>query len=88
VFVSLGVKAQPVAIAHVSLVHGLLSLQVIAAPMHMPTEQVSGPVHAFASLHGAPLAGWCTQPTIMAQLSSVQGSASSQTGSVGGVQVT
>jgi hypothetical protein len=48
-------KLQPVAGSQLSVVHTLLSLQVTDAPAQAPPEQVSPPVHALPSEHGAVL---------------------------------
>src|SRR5439155_22770282 len=46
---------QPATGSQLSVVHGLLSLQLGGAPgAHTPGWQVSAPLHAFPSLHGAP----------------------------------
>jgi hypothetical protein len=64
----------------VSVVQGLLSLQVSAAPpAHTPAEHASLVVQAFPSLHGATLLV-CVQPVTGLQASSVQTLASSQFG--------
>jgi len=67
------VWVQPAARSQPSLVHGLLSSQVVAAPgKHAPPLQVSPLVQALLSEHGAELAV-CKQPLVGSQPSSVQG---------------
>jgi hypothetical protein len=62
---------QPLAGAHASLVHGLLSLQLGAAPpTHEPPAHVSAVVHALPSLQGEVLFA-CTQPVAGLHESSV-----------------
>jgi len=56
---------------HVSVVHGLLSLQTVGAPPHCPPEQTSGPVQALLSLHWAVLGAY-KHPFSGSQLSFVQ----------------
>ena len=67
-----GVKTQPVAGSQVSVVHGLPSLQVIAAPgLQAEPAQTSPLVQALLSVHGRELAA-NTQPVAALQLSLVQ----------------
>src|SRR5438093_388430 len=48
---------QPASGSHVSVVHGLLSLQLRAAPaVQIPDRHVSAPLHTFPSLHDVPFA--------------------------------
>src|SRR5207237_107180 len=48
---------QPASGSHVSAVHGLLSLQLRAAPaVHIPDRHVSAPLHTLPSLHDVPFA--------------------------------
>src|SRR5438093_98003 len=48
---------QPVSGSQVSVVHGLLSLQLRAAPaVQIPDRHVSAPLHTFPSLHDVPFA--------------------------------
>ncbi len=65
-------KTQPVFGLHESLVHTLLSAQVIALPLQSPAAQVSPDVHALPSLQPAVL-NVCRQPDVASQLSSVHG---------------
>ena len=66
-------NAQPLAGLQVSLVHGLPSLQVTAAPpAHAPVLQASPPVQALASSQVAPLLAKA-QPVAALQLSLVHG---------------
>lgn len=53
-----GAKTQPVAALHESAVHELLSLHVIAAPVHVPALQASPVVQALLSLQVVPLAAF------------------------------
>jgi hypothetical protein len=67
------VCTQPVDGSHESSVHGLLSLQSVAAPpAHVPFAQVSPVVHALPSSHAAVLLA-LTQPVAGRQESSVHG---------------
>ena len=51
------VLRQPASGSHVSAVHGLLSLQLRAAPaVQIPDRHVSAPLHTFPSLHDVPFA--------------------------------
>ena len=73
------VKTQPAAGVHVSVVHGLLSLQTRPAPgWHVPPPQVSPVVHAFASSQAFVLFVK-THPVAGLQLSVVQTLSSLQT---------
>src|SRR5205814_1702021 len=66
---------QPVTGSQVSVVHGLLSLQVRDAPaVQRPDRQVSAPLHTFPALHEVPLGtAVCRQPATGSQVSAVQG---------------
>ena len=65
--------AQPVAAAQLSVVHGLPSSQVCAAPgVQRPAAQTSPTVQALLSEHGAVLL-WLTQPATLSHASSVHG---------------
>jgi hypothetical protein len=58
----------------VSVVHGLLSLQVSAVPArHVPDWQVSAPLHALPSLHAVPFATGVYWHTPALQRSAVHG---------------
>ena len=73
------VKTQPVAPSHESTVHGLLSSQVMSAPLHRPLAQLSESVHLLPSSHLAPsLPGDVVQPVCALQPSIVHGLRSSQ----------
>jgi len=51
------VLRQPASGSHVSAVHGLLSLQLRAAPaVQIPDRHVSAPLHTLPSLHDVPFA--------------------------------
>jgi ABC-type glucose/galactose transport system permease subunit len=60
--------------SQVSVVHGLLSLQLRAVPaVHTPAWHVSAPLHAFPSLQEVPLrSAVCWHPAIGSQVSVVQ----------------
>src|SRR3990172_8078421 len=74
------VNTQPVVGAQVSVVHTLLSLQVIAVPPQTPAVHTSPLVQALPSLHTVPLATLVnTQPVAGSQVSVVQGMLSLQT---------
>src|SRR3990172_2528825 len=73
------VYTQPVAGVQVSVVHTLLSLQVIAVPPQTPAVHTSPLVQALPSLHTVPLATLVnTQPVAGSQVSVVQGMLSLQ----------
>ncbi len=73
---------QPDAGAHESVVHAFPSSQLGAGPpTHTPPEQVSGPLHALPSLHGAAFAA-CRQPASGSHESSVHGFPSSHRSSL------
>jgi hypothetical protein len=73
------VKTHPVAGAQVSVVQGLLSLQVIPVPAHTPAVHTSPEVQALPSLQGAVLLV-CVHPVAGLHASSVHTFASSQFG--------
>jgi hypothetical protein len=64
------VNTHPVAGAHVSVVHPLLSSQTIAVPVHVPAPQVSPVVHALPSSHTIVLSA-CTHPVAGSHVSVV-----------------
>ena len=69
----LAANTQPVAALQLSLVQGLLSLQVVSAPgMHEPAEHASPTVQTLPSLHAAVLLV-NTQPVTALQVSVVHG---------------
>jgi hypothetical protein len=69
----LAVKTQPLAALQVSLVHGLLSLQTLAAPgTHAPFAHVSPTLHTLPSVHAAVVL-LKTQPVAPLQASLVHG---------------
>jgi hypothetical protein len=70
------VNTQPDNGLHVSVVHGLVSLQTIAVPLHTPPLQTSPEVHTLWSLQAFVLLA-CTQPVAGLQESSVHGLLSS-----------
>jgi hypothetical protein len=49
-------KQAPLRLSQMSRVHGLLSLQTLATPLHLAPAQVSAVVQALPSLHGPPAA--------------------------------
>ena len=57
---------QPATGSQLSVVHGLLSLQLSGAPgEHTPSWQVSAPLHTFPSPHEVPSSsGTCRQPAV------------------------
>jgi hypothetical protein len=78
--VETGVCCTPVAGLHESVVHGLLSLTVGAAPgVHVPDAlHVSAPLHALPSVHDVPAAtGVCVTPPEGVHASVVHGLLSS-----------
>ena len=72
------VNTQPVAGLHVSVVHGLLSLQTLGVPEQAPPAHVSPVVHGLLSLHAAVLFVK-TQPVAGLHVSVVHGLLSLQT---------
>ena len=81
--VTFAAKSQaPVLPSHLSVVQGLLSVQVLASPaVHRPALQMSLSVHLSPSSQSAELSRF-TQPLALSQLSSVQGLLSSQANAV------
>ena len=74
----LNVVVQPSAGSQLSVVQGLLSLQLAAAPpAHVPPAHASPTVHALPSEHTAAVLAWL-QPLAGSQLSVVHGLPSSQ----------
>src|SRR5437899_3146448 len=71
---------QPCTGSHVSVVQGLLSLQLGSVPaVQRPGRHVSAPLHSFPSLHGVPFGtAGCWQPVTGSQMSVVHGFPSSQ----------
>src|SRR5438132_1466888 len=71
-----------------SVVHGLLSLQLRAVPaVQTPAWQVSAPLHAFPSLHDLPFASAvCWHPATGSQVSVVHGLLSLQLSGVPAAQ--
>src|SRR5438445_663694 len=82
------VRRHPLSGSQVSVVHGLLSLQLSAVPpMQMPARQVSAPLHTLPSLHEVPFASAvCWQPASWSQVSVVQGLLSLQLSGVPALQ--
>jgi len=86
-----GVYTQPVAGLHVSVVHGLLSLQVSAVPdLHWLPWHVSTPLHAFPSEQDDPFGtAVCVHRSFpSSQASTVHGAVSEQSGAAPGTQPT
>jgi hypothetical protein len=83
------VVVQPVDGSHASVVHGLLSLQLIAGPgEQVPASHSSSCVHALPSLQAVPSgAGACWQPPVVEQVSVVHGSLSAQSSPMPAVHV-
>jgi hypothetical protein len=79
---------QPDSGAHVSVVHGLPSLQLGAMPaLQTPPTQVSAPLQRLPSVHEVPLAtGVVWQPAVGLQLSAVHTLPSLQVSGVPAVQ--
>ncbi len=63
--------AQPVFLSQLSVVHTLLSSQLLAAPTHLLLLHASPLVHASPSLHGV-VSAVCWQPSLGSQVSAVQ----------------
>jgi hypothetical protein len=83
-----GTAAQlPLAESQRSLVHGFLSSQILALPVHLPLPHVSGEVQGLPSSQLLPLAGVYLQPSLGSQISLVQGLASSQLTLAAGTQL-
>jgi hypothetical protein len=78
---------QPEIALQVSVVQGLLSLQLSAVPaVHTPPWHVSLPLHTLESLHAVPfVTGVCRQPRTGSQVSTVHTVPSSQLGGIPGV---
>src|SRR5207249_4306122 len=79
---------QPATGSQVSVVQGLLSLQVSDVPaVQAPAWHVSTPLHTLPSLHEVPFGtAVCLQPAAGSHVSVVQGLASLQLGGVPAVQ--
>src|SRR5262245_12207165 len=84
-----GVFRQPATGSQVSVVQGLLSLQLSGVPaVQVPAWHGSSPLHAFSSLQEVPFATTvCWQPATGSQVSVVHGLLSSQLSGVPAVQV-
>lgn len=65
------VLTQPFSLSHLSSVHGLLSSQLPATPVHFPSAQTPDVTHPAKLTQGA-LLGVAAQPLTLLQLSSVQ----------------
>src|SRR5215468_94231 len=75
--------------SQLSVVHGLLSLQLSAVPaVQVPAWQVSAPLQASPSEHAVPsVTAGCSQPFTASQVSVVHGLLSLQLSGVPGAQV-
>ena len=82
------VRRHPLSGSQVSVVHGLLSLQLSPVPARqMPAWQVSAPLHTLPSLHEVPFASAaCWQPASGSQASAVHGLLSLQSRAVPAAQ--